>query len=104
VRRIDVPVLSGGIVEGRVVFAGADSAVGIGGLALSVLDATGRVAATVTTFTDGGFVALGLAPGLYTVQLGESRWVLRTQPSFTIRTVAEGDRVRDVLITVERRP
>ncbi|MCC7003637.1 MAG: hypothetical protein IT357_15880 [Gemmatimonadaceae bacterium] len=104
VRRVDVPVLSGGIVEGRVVFAGPDSTMGVGGLTLSVLDATGRVVATVTTFTDGGFVALGLAPGLYPVRLDDSPWVMRTRPSFTIRTVAEGDRVRDVLITVERRP
>ncbi|MFN0097978.1 MAG: hypothetical protein ACKVS7_04820 [Gemmatimonadaceae bacterium] len=104
VRRVDVPVLSGGIVEGRVVVAGPDSTAGVGGLTLNVLDATGRLVAAVTTFTDGGFVALGLAPGLYIVRLGESPWMMRTRPSFTIRTVADGDRVRDVLVTVERRP
>lgn len=104
VRRIDVPVLSGGVVEGRVVFAGPDSTVGVGGLTLSVLDATGRVVASVTTFTDGGFIALGLAPGLYTLRVGDSPWVIRTRPSFTIRTVADGDRVRDLSITVLRRP
>ncbi len=101
VRRVDIPVLSGGIVEGRVL-AGptADSATAVSGMALAILNAAGTTVATATSFSDGGFTALGLAPGDYTLRSLSPEWVMRARVRFSVRPVPEGDRVRDITILV----
>jgi len=102
VRRVDVPVLAGGIVEGRVVVADADSSIGIGGLDVVLLSSAGRIVASVTTFGDGGFVAFGLAPGSYSLRLADAAWSLVSRQEILLRPTPEGDRVQGLVITVRR--
>lgn len=101
VRRVDVPVLAGGIVEGRLTRDGmADSVSGVAGVTLEFVRREGGTPVVVTTFSDGAFMALGLAPGAYTVRAGTVGRTLRGAPGFTVRSVADGDRVRDLILIV----
>jgi hypothetical protein len=105
VRHVHVPVLAGGVVEGRLARTGvADSVSGVAGVPLEFVRSGGGTPVVVNTFSDGAFVAIGLAPGDYTVRIGAAGWALRGVPSFTVRSVAEGDRVRDLLLQVETQP
>jgi hypothetical protein len=68
---LDIPVLSGGILEGRVTRASSDGMQGMAGVTLVLRhQATGKER-RVTTFTDGSFYVMGLRPG---------DWVLQVDP------------------------
>ena len=83
---LDIPVLSGGVIEGRVVRVTPSGNVGMAGtLLLMQHPATGREK-RVTTFTDGSFYVLGMRPG---------EWTIRVEPSLltTLRATSEPVRV-----------
>jgi hypothetical protein len=104
VRRVDVPVLSGGIVEGRVVTrVTSDSTVGVPGLEVQLVSGDGARTYRATTFSDGGFVLLGLAPGVYRAVFDAGAWAVQRESVIEVRRVPDGDRVRGVEIVVERR-
>jgi len=64
-RLVELAVVQGGEIEGRVTWTGHEGA--LGGLRVVFRDqATGRESAT-TTFSDGAFYAMGLRPGTYWV-------------------------------------
>jgi hypothetical protein len=70
-RTVDVPLLAGGLIEGRVVrsMPGGDVPVGGAQLVLRHL-ATGKTR-IITTFTDGVFYAIGVRPGDYELMLSD---------------------------------
>ncbi|MGH7752867.1 MAG: carboxypeptidase regulatory-like domain-containing protein, partial [Gemmatimonadales bacterium] len=69
-RTLDLPVVQGGELEGRVLRAG-DGREGLGGVTLVLTDVVTGARRTVVTFTDGTFYLLGLKPGSYRVTVDE---------------------------------
>jgi hypothetical protein len=59
----DVPIVVGGVLEGRVKESNGGG--GIGGISLLLTRTETGERRRITTFTDGAFYALGLAPGEY---------------------------------------
>ncbi len=104
VRRVDVPVLSGGVVEGRVVQAHADGTMTeLAGVEVTLVRRGRPGVRSVTTFSDGGFVVLGVAPGTYDVRMGDARYALREAMPIEVRAVADGDRIRNLELVVAPR-
>lgn len=101
VRRVDLPVLSGGIVEGVVQRrVDADSTVPVPAFALTLSATDGGRRHRVTTFSDGGFVIFGLAPGSYRVEAATAPWVVHTPATIEVRRLPDGDRVRGLRVFV----
>ena len=85
---LDIPVLSGGLVEGRVTRATPSGPEGFPGATLLFRHlATGKLR-RVTTFTDGSFYVLGLRPG---------DWVLEVDPDLLQRIGATSAPTRIVI-------
>jgi len=70
-RSLDLPVVQGGEVEGRVVRAVDGRREGLGGVTLILTEVVTGARRTVVTFTDGSFYLLGLKPGSYRVTVDE---------------------------------
>lgn len=88
---LDIPVLSGGIIEGRVIRTTATGSPGLAGATLILRhQATGRER-RVTTFSDGSFYVMGLRPG---------DWVLQVDPGLLSGLRATSEPVRIVIPTV----
>ena len=88
---LDIPVMSGGIVEGRVTRTTATGSQGLAGATLVLRhQATGRER-RVTTFTDGSFYVMGLRPG---------DWLLQVDPGQLSSLRATSEPVRIVIPTV----
>lgn len=123
-RRLDVPVLPGGAVEGMVVWADrrtgdqpvrdsvaaaeADSAGDVGtsrpsaGIALVFKHRPSGEQRVITTFSDGGFYVMGLRPGEWEISVDKRcLGLLRASAEvakFTIKADAEGDSVSGLTI------
>ena len=66
-RGINIPIVQAGVIEGRVVRAAAGAArpEGVGGVVLVLTNARTGAVQRFTSFTDGGFYAMGIKPGDY---------------------------------------
>jgi hypothetical protein len=66
-RGINIPIVQAGVIEGRVVRPGAEGRrpEGVGGVMLVLTDARTGATRRFSTFTDGGFYAMGVKPGVY---------------------------------------
>ena len=85
---LDIPVLSGGVIEGRVVRTTETGTVGMAGVTLVMRHlATGKER-RVTTFSDGSFYVLSLRPG---------EWVMRVDPELLAGLRATSDPLRLVI-------
>ncbi len=100
---VDIPIVLGSVVEGRVLrmFGGAPQ--GVGGASLTLVDdATGR-RQTMATFTDGSFYLLGVRPGRYTLSVDERVLDLlrmRGEPRrFEISASGDGPGALDLTLT-----
>src|SRR5439155_1043812 len=66
-RGINIPSVQAGVIEGRVVRPAAEGRrlEGVGGVMLVLTDARTGATRRFSTFTDGGFYAMGVKPGVY---------------------------------------
>jgi len=66
-RGINIPIVQAGVIEGRVVRAAAGGArpEGVGGVVLVLTDRRTGAVQRFSSFTDGGFYAMGIKPGDY---------------------------------------
>lgn len=62
-RRLDVPVVQAGVIEGRVLRDGTGR--GVGGVTLILTERRSGARRTLVTFTDGAFYLMGVKPGEY---------------------------------------
>jgi hypothetical protein len=67
-RRLDIPVLPGGVVEGRVIASQGEPTAG---LVLVMKHSRSGEQRLVTTFTDGTFYLIGVRPGAWELSLDE---------------------------------
>jgi hypothetical protein len=81
-RSVDIPIVPGGVIEGRVVRQTLDSTVAIPGARLLLRRHGSSQTARLVTFSDGGFYLIGVKPGEYELsvepsvlsRLGLSAW------------------------------
>ena len=64
-RGVDVPILPGGVIEGRVVRQTLDSTVTLAGVRLLLRRQGSSQTTGLLTFSDGGFYLIGVKPGDY---------------------------------------
>jgi hypothetical protein len=64
-RSLDIPIVPGGVIEGRVVRQGVDSTAPVAGARLLLRRQGSSQTVRLVTFSDGGFYLLGVKPGAY---------------------------------------
>jgi hypothetical protein len=94
---LDIPLVAGGVVEGRLVWADK-GATSLPPIPVIVSDARGTIVARTLTFSDGEFVLFGVRPGALTVRV-DPRWLaargLRaTQQSVVLQSSDDGATAR----------
>ncbi|MEO8227037.1 MAG: carboxypeptidase-like regulatory domain-containing protein [Gemmatimonadota bacterium] len=62
---VDIPIVQGAVIEGRVVRPLGTAVQGVGGVSLLLTDARTGLVQTMVTFTDGSYYMLGVRPGTY---------------------------------------
>ena len=102
-RRVDIPILPGGVVEGQVTLAGAGAPAALAGVDVRLESVGTNRVMTVTTFSDGAFAFLGVAPGRYRIRLDSPLWAGAASDTFDVKPVANGDRIRGLLVRAMRR-
>jgi hypothetical protein len=104
-RSLDLPILPGGVIEGRVVRQSVDSAVPLAGVRLHLRRHGSSQTVQLTTFSDGGFYLIGVKPGAYELsadpgvlaRLGLSSWPV----GFTMPSSPEGATVDGLEVRLE---
>ena len=71
-RSVDIPIVPGGVIEGRVVRQTLDSTVAIPGARLLLRRHGSSQTARLVTFSDGGFYLIGVKPGEYELSVEPS--------------------------------
>ncbi|MEZ4413586.1 MAG: hypothetical protein R2910_11425 [Gemmatimonadales bacterium] len=64
-RQFDLPLVTGAVLEGRVLYDGAP----LPGVTLVLTNTSNGKATSIPTFTDGSFYVLGVKPGHYTLEV-----------------------------------
>ncbi len=96
-KRIEIPLYPTGTIEGSVVLQKDGSDTGLGGLRLIMKRGGHSREETIRTFSDGGFYAMNLLPGKYTLEVDPVQLTFlhaTCQPEkleFEIRAQAGGD-------------
>jgi hypothetical protein len=68
---LDIPIAPGGTIDGRVVVPTDDAPADLGGIRVVLTSARTRRARTVTTFSDGAYSLMSVAPGRYQLSVDE---------------------------------
>ncbi|MFZ4522467.1 MAG: hypothetical protein ACOYNC_12230 [Bacteroidales bacterium] len=103
-KRIEIPFYRGGIIDGKVFVDKATGSVAQGGLRLLIKGISNKYEETVRTFSDGGFYAMDIPPGKYTIEVDQAQlgFLDVTFPQgvlkFEIQALAEGDNIEGLQI------
>jgi hypothetical protein len=93
-RSLDIPILPGGVIEGRLLRQTPDGVAPMAGMTLRLKRRGSRDVRTLVTFSDGDFYAIGVRPGEYELSADGgvlSRLGLRSESlTFTMPASAEG--------------
>ncbi len=68
---VDVPIAPGGVIEGRVMREADGARDGAGGTRIMLVNRRTGTVRVITTFSDGEFAALAVAPGSYELRVDE---------------------------------
>ena len=105
-RIVDIPVAPGGLIEGRVEWAG-DSVTSVAGFTLVLKNLKTGTERTIVTFTDGAFYAIGIKPGDYELRLdprlAERRGIASEPVRATVAAQVDGASVGGLIIRLARR-
>ncbi|HEY7480220.1 MAG TPA: carboxypeptidase-like regulatory domain-containing protein [Gemmatimonadales bacterium] len=93
-RSVDIAIVPGGVIEGRVVRQTVDSAVAVPGARLQLRRRGSSQTVQLVTFSDGGFYLIGVKPGEYELSMHPAileRLGLAARPiGFTVPAAADG--------------
>jgi cell division protein FtsN len=109
-KRIEIPFYKTGVIDGKVILVRDSTSDGIGGIRLLLKRTDKSYEETIRTFTDGGYYAMNLMPGTYTlepdsVQLGFL--AAKSRPDkleFEIKVVSGGDYITNPDIMLVSKP
>jgi hypothetical protein len=96
-KRIEIPFYRGGILDGTVSIERSTGLQGQGGLRLLIKGVNNKYEQTVRTFADGGFYAMDIPPGIYTLEIDQAQlgFLGVSKPpaalQFEIKASAQGD-------------
>jgi hypothetical protein len=96
-KRIEIPFYRGGIIDGTVSIERPAGLQGQGGLRLLIKGVSNKYEQTVRTFSDGGFYAMDIPPGIYTLEIDQAQlgFLGVSKPpaalQFEIKASAQGD-------------
>lgn len=104
-RSLDIPILPGGVIEGRVVRQSIDSVIPVAGVRLLLRRHGSSQVTPLVTFSDGGFYLIGVKPGTYELsvdptvlaRLEMSAWPL----GFTVKPSVDGATVDGLELLLE---
>lgn len=103
-RAVDIPVLPGGVVEGRVTRNTPVGPAGVGGVRILLRNQDTGGVYSLLTFTDGSFYAMGVRPGRYDVladpQSLTALGATATRTTFVLRPDRDGDTISDLTIVL----
>ncbi len=103
-RAVDIPVLPGGVVEGRVTRNTPVGPTGVAGVRVLLRNRDTGGVYSLLTFTDGSFYAMGIRPGRYDALADpESLAALgatATHATFVLRPDRDGDTVSNLTIVL----
>lgn len=89
---VDIPILRGVVLEGRVVSAATGS--GLSGVRLQLRERRSGASRTITTFNDGSFYVLGITPGDYVLEVDprvlETLGMTATPAGFVVQPGSDG--------------
>jgi hypothetical protein len=88
-RKVDIPVVIGGIVEGSLLLDGATSLPADRALAVILVEAATGRRTSVETFSDGSFYRAGVRPGRYTASVDSAVLAALHLTADTVRFVLE---------------
>lgn len=105
-RRIEIPFYRGGTISGNVYLEREGIRTPLSGSRVIIRAAKGNFGDTLRTFADGGFYAMNVAPGSYTlivdpVQLKFIQAVQKGPFSITVHHSQQGDIIEDLVIVCE---
>jgi hypothetical protein len=104
-RSVDIPIVPGGVIEGRVVRRTVDSTAPVPGLRLLLRRHGSSQTVQLATFSDGGFYLIGVKPGTYELSVDPTtlaRLELTSSPvEFTMVSSAEGATVDGLELLLE---
>jgi len=84
-RQFDLPLVTGAVLEGRVVYAGTP----FPGATLVLTNTANGKQTSIATFTDGSFYVLGVKPGTYTLAVDARDLTARRLTGTTLRITAQ---------------
>jgi hypothetical protein len=103
-KRIEIPLYRTGVIEGRITLRKDSSDSGLGGVRLQLKGVDRTYEETIRTFADGGFYAMNLLPGKYTLEIDPAQLTFLnavSQPvrvEFEVKALAEGDYIENLNI------
>jgi hypothetical protein len=104
-RTLDVPILPGGVIEGRAVRRTMDSTVAVAGVRLLLRRHGSSQTVRLVTFSDGGFYLIGVKPGTYELSVDPTtlaRLELSAWPiEFTVPSSPDGATVDGLELRLE---
>lgn len=104
VMTLNIPVLAGGVIDGRLTRETPAGPVPVPGATLILRHLKSGRTRTLTTFSDGGFYAMSIRPGEWEIRVDPSvveRLGSRADPVyFTIRQTLEGQSLSGVMLTI----
>ncbi len=86
-RPLDLPLVTGAVLEGRVVQDGAP----VPGITLVLTNQSNGKTTSIATFSDGSFYVLGVKPGQYTLEVDARDLVARGLTGTTLHVTAQPD-------------
>jgi hypothetical protein len=102
---VDIPIVPGGVIEGRVVRRAVDSTIVVPGARLLLRRHGSSQTARLVTFSDGGFYLLGVKPGEYELSVDPAvlaRLGVSARPiAFTVPSSPEGATVDGLELRME---
>jgi hypothetical protein len=105
-KRIEIPFCRGGIIEGSVSIERNNVLQPQGGLRLLLKGVNVKYEETVRTFSDGGFYAMDLPPGKYTIEVDPAQLAFLRAKSrdgalqFEIKALSSGDNIEGLKIVL----
>ena len=87
-RQLDLPLVTGAVLEGRVLRDGTP----VPGLTLVLTNVANGKQTSIATFADGSFYVLGVKPGSYTLEVDPRDLSARRLTGDTLRITAQPDR------------
>jgi hypothetical protein len=109
-KRIEIPLYHTGVIEGNVKLLRDGNEEGIGGVRLLLKSGGLTKDETIRTFSDGGYYAMNLIPGKYTLEADPTQLTFLDATSkpdkleFEVKALAEGDYIGnlDLLLVTEK--